>query len=70
MKTLIITLFLSLPFYSFSQTNASKNHFIKLSSGRVLFGTGDIGGFSINIEGSKNIIKVPKPALNKLLSWQ
>lgn len=42
-------------------------NYIKLSTGRVLFGTGDAAGFSINLEYSRNVIKVPKSLLNRLL---
>ncbi|MDQ3682709.1 MAG: hypothetical protein M3352_06515, partial [Bacteroidota bacterium] len=69
MKRLLIFsyVFFSLTYWGSSQTNFVKNYYIKLSAGQVLFGTGDVVGFSINIEGSKNIIKSPKKLLNKLL---
>jgi hypothetical protein len=54
-------------FFSFTSFSQSKNNYIKLTGGRVLFGTGDISGFGIGIEGAKNIIKQPRPFLNKLL---
>lgn len=61
----IIVLVLSLN--STAQNKKDYNYFLKLSAGRVLFGTGDVAGFSVNIEGSKNIIKTPKILLAKLL---
>lgn len=54
-------------FPCFSQNKNPNNSYIKFSAGRILFGTGDISGFSINIEGSKNIIKTPKTFLGRLL---
>lgn len=41
--------------------------YLKISGGRVLFGTDDIGGYSINTEVSKNIIRNPKALLRKVL---
>ncbi|HEY9361913.1 MAG TPA: hypothetical protein VIQ00_01530 [Chitinophagaceae bacterium] len=52
---------------AFSQNQKLINRYISFSAGRVLFGTGDVAGFSINIEGSKNIIKAPKKLLSRLL---
>ena len=52
---------------SFSQTRQTKDWYIKLSGGRVSFGTGDFLGYSFSFEASKNIIKTPKIALAKLL---
>ncbi len=64
MKKLLmaVLLFSLLPYYGLSQINA-KEYFIKLSSRRVLFGTGDIAGFSVSVEGAKNILKAPKQHL-------
>jgi hypothetical protein len=41
--------------------------YLKLSAGKVFFGTGDIPGFFIAIEASKNIIKKPQAFLNRLV---
>lgn len=51
---------------AFGQTTKNK-YSLKLSSGRVSFGTGDVPGFAVGLEAAKNIIKTPKPGLNKLL---
>lgn len=40
---------------------------LSLSAGRVLFGTGDVPGYSINVELSKSILKQPKNIFAKLL---
>jgi hypothetical protein len=39
----------------------------KLSAGRVLFGTGDIPGYGINIEGARSLSRQPEDAPNRLL---
>lgn len=67
MKVIFIFLLISTVFLqSFSQ-NQNSNNYIKLSAGRVLFGTGDVAGFSINFEGTKNVIKIPRKFVDKLL---
>jgi hypothetical protein len=40
---------------------------LKMSGGRVSFGTGDFLGYSFSFEAGKNIIKKPSFALNQLL---
>jgi hypothetical protein len=40
---------------------------LSIFGGRVLFGTGDVPGYGINIALSKNIIKKPKAFLAKLM---
>lgn len=67
MKFLLTILLVVLSVISFSQNRNANRYYVQISSGRVLFGTGDVVGFSINIEGSKNIISHPKRLLNKLL---
>jgi hypothetical protein len=62
--TIIFLLFIS---FAFSQSNSTKELFLKLSGGRVNFGTGDILGYSILIEAGKNVKKKPSFALSKLL---
>jgi len=52
---------------SFSQTKQTKDWYIKLSGGRVSFGTGDFLGYSFSFDASKNVIKNPKTALARLL---
>ena len=39
---------------------------LSLSGGRVLFGTGDVPGYSINVELSKSILREPKNIFSKL----
>ncbi|MBX9783301.1 MAG: hypothetical protein K2X48_08415 [Chitinophagaceae bacterium] len=51
----------------FSQTVPANNLYLKLSGGRVVFGTGDILGYSFGIDLSKDVIKKQKPALKRLL---
>jgi hypothetical protein len=67
-KLLFLIVLLTGCWYSaFCQSTSKKDYYIKLTSGRVLFGTGDIPGFGISIEGSKNIIKKPRKLVSKLL---
>ncbi len=49
-------LFLALQNHSYSQIQAGAKY-LKLSGGRVIFGTGDIGGFGVYVEGSGNPFK-------------
>ena len=68
MKRIIITaILISLFTPIFSQTNASKNYYLKLSVGQVSFGSGDFSGYSFSFEASKNIVKRSTFALDKLL---
>lgn len=51
----------------YSQENPIKNRYLNVSGGRILFGTGDIPGFGIGVELTKNIAKESRPGLAKLL---
>lgn len=62
----LLTIFTSFLFTSFSQTN-TRQFYHKLSGGRVSFGTGDFFGYSVSYEASKNVIRKPSFALNRLL---
>ncbi|HZG70220.1 MAG TPA: hypothetical protein VEY51_01685 [Chondromyces sp.] len=66
-KTLLLSSLLLLSFFSFGQSNLTKPYYLKLSGGRVAFGTGDILGPSVNIEGAKDLLKQPKKGVNRLL---
>jgi len=66
-KLLSTTILTFLFIVSFSQTNVKKEYYFKLSGGRVAFGSGDFLGYSFLIDASKNVIKKPSFALNKLL---
>jgi hypothetical protein len=66
MRTTVFFVFCLISTCALSQQRNYKNS-IKLSSGRVLFGTGDVVGFSVNIEYAKDIVKLPKLFLSKLL---
>lgn len=60
--------FTSLTLKSFGQRDNSKNAtYLKLSGGRVSFGTGDILGHSIAIDISKDVLKNPRSGISKLL---
>jgi hypothetical protein len=60
---LISLLFLTISQFCFCQNKKE----IAISGGRVLFGTGDIPGYSVNIELNKNLIMHPKAMLAKLM---
>lgn len=47
--------------------NNSKELYLNISCGRVLFGTGDVVGYSISTEFSKKIITSPKNFVRKIL---
>jgi hypothetical protein len=53
--------------HSFSQTTKPHNTYIKLSGGKVVFGTGDYFGYFVALEASRNIVKKPAWGLSKLL---
>lgn len=53
--------------YTLSANAQQKNHYLKLYGGKMFFGTGDIAGYSVQVEGAKNVVKKAKPFLNKLL---
>lgn len=66
-KFLLSTILTFLFMVSFSQSNLKKDSYLKLSSGRVSFGTGDFLGYSFSFNVSKNVINTSKFALDKLL---
>lgn len=51
-----------------AQLKTTPLYHLKMSAGRVLFGTGDIPGYGIYIEGSKNLLKQPEGSSNRLLA--
>lgn len=52
--TLIVLLFCLFTLQAYSQKNI-RNNYIKLSAGRMLFGTGDIVGYAANVEYAKRL---------------
>ena len=44
----------------------SSKYSLAVSTGRVLFGTGDVVGYGINVEGLKRINKISRPGLHQL----
>lgn len=65
-KIICILFFTSIATATLCQENY-KSYYLKLSCGRVSFGTGDFLGYSLSFDVSKNIIKKSSFALNKLL---
>jgi hypothetical protein len=54
MKTIFIFIIcLEISLVSFSQQNGIKPNSIKLTAGRIIFGTGDIFGYAVNVEYAK-----------------
>lgn len=66
-KYVFILLFSLFTFPSFSQSPKLPNTWLRLSGGSVSFGTGDFMGYSFGVGLLKNVVKKPKPGLNKLL---
>ncbi len=66
-KLLLSTILTFLILVTFSQSNLKKDSYLKLSSGRVSFGTGDFLGYSFSLDLSKSVLNSPKFALDKLL---
>jgi hypothetical protein len=66
-KTLLLTSLLLSFFSSFCQSTATKPYYLKLSGGRVAFGTGDLLGPAIGIEAAKDVLKHPGKGVNRLL---
>ena len=66
-KTLLTSIFSFIIMVTFSQTNSNKDIYLKLSGGQVSFGSGDFLGYSFSFDASKNLIKRPSFALDKLL---
>ena len=52
---------------AFAQTAVQGTYSMKLTGGRILFGTGDVVGFVVGIEASKNILKKQRAGLSRLL---
>lgn len=66
LKIILFTCILSFLKHSCMAQTPSTGSYIKVSGGRMLFGTGDIDGFGIHVEGSGNLIKKNKYLLNHL----
>lgn len=66
-KTLLTSILTFLMVVTFGQGSPEKDLYLKLSGGRVNFGTGDILGYSFSFDASKNILKKSSFALDKLL---
>jgi len=68
MKRTLTTLVFAIIFCpAFSQLIHNSNTYLKLSGGRVAFGTGDYFGYSLAFEASTNVIKKSSPGLRQLL---
>jgi hypothetical protein len=68
MKLKLVTIvFALLALQSFAQTKNKKETHLKLSAGSVSFGSGDILGYSISLDASKNVIKKSYWGIDKLL---
>ena len=52
---------------TYSQENATKKMYVKISGGSVSFGTGDYIGYSLSFDVSKNILNREYKTVNKLL---
>lgn len=50
-----------------AQQNSIGRNYFKLSAGRATFGTGDIPGYGINLEGARTLFKQPEDATPRLL---
>jgi hypothetical protein len=66
-KNTLILFFILCTIQSFSQTTSKNNTYLKISGGRVAFGTGDFLGYSFAFEASRNIVQKPTWGLAKLL---
>jgi hypothetical protein len=66
-KNLLILIFALISISAFSQSSQSSETILRLSGGRVNFGSGDILGYGLGIDLSKNVIAKAKPGLNKLM---
>jgi hypothetical protein len=68
MKLKLVTIvFALLALQSFAQTKNKKETYLKLSAGSVSFGSGDILGYSISLDASKNVINKSYWGIDKLL---
>jgi hypothetical protein len=66
-KTPLLILISFLTTTIFCQPVPDKNIYLKLSGGRVSFGSGDFLGYSFSFEAARNIVKKPSFGLDKLL---
>jgi hypothetical protein len=62
-----IFLFSFLSLCSYGQQSAVKNTYLKVSGGRVSFGTGDFLGYAVSFDLSKNVLNQSRWALHELL---
>jgi hypothetical protein len=53
MKSIIVVLLTALSTCALAQNKIATDNFVKLTAGRIIFGTGDIFGYAINIEYAK-----------------
>lgn len=66
-KNVLILLFTFFSLSVFGQSSQSSETILRLSGGRVSFGTGDFLGYGLGLDLSKNVIAKAKPGLNKLM---
>lgn len=66
-RFLLILLFTFFIFPCFSQSTKLPDTWLRLSGGSVSFGTGDFMGYSFGVGLLKNVIRQPRPGLDKLL---
>lgn len=66
-KNVFILLFVFFTLPSFSQSHKEPNTWLRLSGGSVSFGTGDFMGYSFGLGLLMNVIRQPKPGLDKLV---
>jgi hypothetical protein len=71
MRTAFIIIYCSCLFFGVAAAQSgqtAKDWYFKLSGGSVAFGTGVFeDGYGIGIDVSKNLVKIPKPGMGKLL---
>ncbi len=67
MKFFFLLIFCIVAWKVSAQKTSDYKNSVKITSGRVLFGTGDVAGFSINIEGSRDLISKSKKFVSRLL---
>lgn len=66
-KKLLVAFLVLLSLTALSQSPQPSGSLLRLSAGRVSFGTGDFLGYGIGVDVSKNMIRTPRPGLHKLL---
>jgi hypothetical protein len=64
---LFIILYLFTTLTVFSQDTAPSRYYLKLSGGLLSFGTGDVQGYSVQLEVAKNMLRRSRSALQQLL---